>query len=121
MGKVCHQCMRRGIPANTESLFDLEIDKTLRRKRKELRKMVGNRNDLIGDEEEANPLVAPPMDSTATIPPHSTKPMTEQDHEIDCIIDELTRSDNEEEDVPLNLLKRLMRYKMSARRTTRHN
>ncbi|KAH1032008.1 hypothetical protein J1N35_044182 [Gossypium stocksii] len=75
----------------------------------------------LEDEEEENPSVAPPVDSTATIPPPSTKPMTEQDREVDWIIDELTRFDNEEEDVPLNLLKMLMRYKMSARKTTCHN
>ncbi|KAH1047469.1 hypothetical protein J1N35_038253 [Gossypium stocksii] len=66
------------------------------------------------DEEEANPSVVPLVDSTATIPPPSTELMTELDHEVDQIINELTRFDNEEEDVPLNLLKRPMRNKMST-------
>jgi len=73
------------------------------------------------NEEEANPLIAPPVDNTTTVPPLSTELMTEQDHEIDRIIYELTRFDDEEEDVPLNLLKRSMRYKMSAQKTTQCN
>ncbi|KAK5785013.1 hypothetical protein PVK06_039555 [Gossypium arboreum] len=37
--------MRRGISTHKEDLFDLEIDKSLRRMEKELRNMARNRND----------------------------------------------------------------------------
>ncbi|KAK5825867.1 hypothetical protein PVK06_020742 [Gossypium arboreum] len=51
--------------------------------------------------EEATPTLAPPMDSTAVVPPTSTVAMTKQDREINCIIDEITKSENKEEDVTL--------------------
>lgn len=73
------------------------------------------------EEEEANPNHVPLVDSLAAIPSPSTKPMTEQDREINWIIDDLTRFDNEEEKVPLNSLKRKMRYKHSAHKSTRLN
>ncbi|PPS12396.1 hypothetical protein GOBAR_AA08247 [Gossypium barbadense] len=47
------------------------------------------------DEEEANPSIAPPVDNTVAIPPPSTRPMTEQNREINRVIDELTKFDNE--------------------------
>ncbi|KAK5842710.1 hypothetical protein PVK06_005095 [Gossypium arboreum] len=59
------------------------------------------------DKEEANPSVAPPIDITVAVPPPSTVPMTEQDREINWIIDELTRFHNKEEDVLLNLHKKV--------------
>ncbi|KAK5785004.1 hypothetical protein PVK06_039545 [Gossypium arboreum] len=164
--------MRRGIPVNKEYPFDLKIERTLRRRQKELQNMARNGNDPSfncnlngqganphvwegvgdakpvktnpaneenapkaleeepektkfvsiktnhGDKEEANPSVAPLVDSTAAIPPLSTELMTEHDRKINQIINELTKFDNENEDVPLNLLKRQMRYKISARKTT---
>ncbi|KAH1091349.1 hypothetical protein J1N35_018606, partial [Gossypium stocksii] len=58
------------------------------------------------------------MDNITAVPPLSTKTMTEHDREIYNIINEITRFDNEEEDVPLSLLKMSMHYKMSARKTT---
>ncbi|PPE01341.1 hypothetical protein GOBAR_DD01667 [Gossypium barbadense] len=54
---------------------------------------------------EATSTPAPPKDSTATVPPTSTEAMTKQDRKIDRIIDEITKSDNEEEDMPLQSLK----------------
>ncbi|KAH1091490.1 hypothetical protein J1N35_018747 [Gossypium stocksii] len=73
------------------------------------------------DEEEANLSISPLMDSTVAIPPPSIEPMIEHDYEINRIINEHTRFDNEEGDVPLNLLKRLMYYKVSAQKTTLRN
>ncbi|KAH1072905.1 hypothetical protein J1N35_025233, partial [Gossypium stocksii] len=43
------------------------------------------------EEEEANPSVAPPVDSTTAVPPLSTELMTEQYREINRIINEITR------------------------------
>ncbi|KAH1039896.1 hypothetical protein J1N35_041639 [Gossypium stocksii] len=58
------------------------------------------------DGEEANPTFIPPMDATTPIQPQSTTPMTQQDHEIDKLIDDLTKLDDEEDKVPINMLKR---------------
>ncbi|KAH1106681.1 hypothetical protein J1N35_010449 [Gossypium stocksii] len=51
--------------------------------------------------EEATPTSTPVNDSTIAVLPTSTEVMTKQDRKINCIIDEITKSDNEEEDVPL--------------------
>lgn len=72
-------------------------------------------------EEEANPTSAPLVDSTVAIPPPSTEQMTEQDHEINRTINDLTKSDDEEDDVPINSLKRKLCYKHAARKSTRTN
>ncbi|KAK5812024.1 hypothetical protein PVK06_027418 [Gossypium arboreum] len=70
------------------------------------------------DEEEANPTHAPPVDSIVVVPPPFTEPMTEQDREIKWIIDEITKSNDEQEDMPLQSLKRKMRYKHSVCKST---
>ncbi|KAK5825410.1 hypothetical protein PVK06_020242 [Gossypium arboreum] len=68
--------------------------------------------------EEVNPTPTPPMDSTAVVPPAFTQLMTEQDCEINQIINEITKFDDEQEDMPLQLLKRKMLYKHSACKST---
>ncbi|KAK5812845.1 hypothetical protein PVK06_028289 [Gossypium arboreum] len=68
--------------------------------------------------EEVTPTLAPLDDSITVAPPTSTEAMTEQDCKINSIIDEITKSDNEEEDVPLQSLKRKMHYKYSTRKST---
>ncbi|KAH1121397.1 hypothetical protein J1N35_004557 [Gossypium stocksii] len=49
--------------------------------------------DNEGTEKET-PTLAPPKDSTAAISSTSTEVMTEQYLKINCIIDEITKSDN---------------------------
>ncbi|KAH1056426.1 hypothetical protein J1N35_034491 [Gossypium stocksii] len=68
--------------------------------------------------EEANPTPTPLMDNTVVVPPSFTQPMTEQDHEINQIINEIIKCDYEQEDVPLQLLKRKMCYKHNTRKST---
>ncbi|KAK5840252.1 hypothetical protein PVK06_009141 [Gossypium arboreum] len=71
------------------------------------------------EEDEANPTHAPLVDNTAAIPPPFTESMTEQDHEINQIIEEITKSDDEQEDVLLQSLKMKMHYKHNTRKSTR--
>ncbi|KAK5825287.1 hypothetical protein PVK06_020101 [Gossypium arboreum] len=71
--------------------------------------------------EEANLTPIPLEDSTAGIPPTFTKPMTERDLNFNRLIDEITKSENEDVDVPLELLKRKICYKHLTRKSTRQN
>ncbi|KAH1046755.1 hypothetical protein J1N35_037539 [Gossypium stocksii] len=73
------------------------------------------------EEKEANPTPAPPIDNISVVRLPSREPMTEQDHEINQIIDEINKSSIEQEDVPLQSLKRKMCYKHNAQKSTHHN
>ncbi|KAK5833395.1 hypothetical protein PVK06_017220 [Gossypium arboreum] len=44
-----------------------------------------------------------------------------EDRKINQLIDDLTKSGDEEEEVPLNVLKRKLRYKHAARKSTHSN
>ncbi|KAH1122225.1 hypothetical protein J1N35_005385 [Gossypium stocksii] len=73
------------------------------------------------DGEEANPTSAPLMDATTPVPPQSTLPMTQQYHETNKLIDDLTKSDDEEYEVSINMLKRKQCYKHAVQKSTRPN
>ncbi|KAK5842444.1 hypothetical protein PVK06_004800 [Gossypium arboreum] len=72
-------------------------------------------------EEAAKPTLAPPADDIAAVPPPSTKQMIEKDREINRIIDDLTKFDDAEDDVPIHSLKWKTRYKHVAHKSTCSN
>ncbi|KAH1097306.1 hypothetical protein J1N35_014227 [Gossypium stocksii] len=71
--------------------------------------------------EETNPISTPTEPATAPIPPPSTALILEQDCEINKLIDDLTKSDDEEGEVPINSLKQKHRYKHATHKTTLPN
>ncbi|KAK5819676.1 hypothetical protein PVK06_024695 [Gossypium arboreum] len=73
------------------------------------------------DGEEAKSTSPPPVDATAPVPPQSTVPMIQQDREINKLIDDLTKLNDEQDKVPMNVLKRKQHYKHAARKSTRPN
>lgn len=58
------------------------------------------------DIEEANPTSTPPKDSTEVVPPMLIKIMTTIDRKLNCVINEITKSNDEDEVTPTNPLKR---------------
>ncbi|KAH1073503.1 hypothetical protein J1N35_025831 [Gossypium stocksii] len=66
------------------------------------------------DGEDVNLTSAPPVDATAPTPPRLTAPMTQSNCEINKLINDLTKSYDEEGEVPINMLKRKQRYKHAA-------
>lgn len=61
------------------------------------------------------------MDSTATVLSPSTETMSAKDREINRLIDDPTKSGDEEKDVLLNVLKQKLRYKHTACKSTHTN
>ncbi|KAH1082783.1 hypothetical protein J1N35_022544 [Gossypium stocksii] len=53
--------------------------------------------------------------------PQTTAPILKQDHEINRLIDDLTKLDDDDEKVSINLLKQKQRYKYAARKSTLSN
>ncbi|KAH1039175.1 hypothetical protein J1N35_040918 [Gossypium stocksii] len=78
-------------PATTE--------KEAKEPEEEIEKMESN-STTIDCEEEANLTLTLPVDNNVAVSPPFTKPMTKHDGEINQIIDEITKSDDEQEDVP---------------------
>ncbi|KAK5845421.1 hypothetical protein PVK06_001605 [Gossypium arboreum] len=77
-----------------------------------------------GEKEEQNETTltpTPQKDSTEAVPHPPTKSMFEQDREIHRIIEEITKSDKEEEEPPIQSLKRKLRYKCIAGKSTSKN
>ncbi|KAH1106941.1 hypothetical protein J1N35_010709 [Gossypium stocksii] len=77
------------------------IDHTITKKETKEPKKETEKMELVNiatsgeKEEKANPKPAPPVDSTIVVPPPFIEPRTEQYHEINWIIDEITKPNDE--------------------------
>ncbi|KAH1046493.1 hypothetical protein J1N35_037277 [Gossypium stocksii] len=68
------------------------------------------------EREEVNHILAPTEPATT---PQSTTSISKQDREINQLVDDLTKlDDNDEEKVPINMLKRKQHYKCATRKAT---
>ncbi|KAK5770913.1 hypothetical protein PVK06_047070 [Gossypium arboreum] len=68
------------------------------------------------EEKETNKIYAPTEPATTLIPSPLTTPVSKQDSEINKLIDDLTKSNDEKNEVLINYLKRKQRYKHAARK-----
>ncbi|KAH1121553.1 hypothetical protein J1N35_004713 [Gossypium stocksii] len=59
----------------------------------------------IESDNEGDEMNQPSTPTEAATAPQLIVPISKQDHEINQLIDDLTKSDDEDEEVPINLLK----------------
>ncbi|KAH1098004.1 hypothetical protein J1N35_014925 [Gossypium stocksii] len=79
-------------------------------------KMESMNIDSDQERKEVNHVPTPTKPTTA---PKSTTPISKQDRKINQLIDNLTKlDDNDEEEVPINMLKRKQHYKCAAQKST---
>ncbi|KAH1096971.1 hypothetical protein J1N35_013892 [Gossypium stocksii] len=71
--------------------------------------------------EEINLIFAPTKPVTTPVPPPSIAPISKQDSEINKLINDLTKSDHEEDKVLINSLKSKQHYKDATLKTTCSN
>ncbi|KAH1031189.1 hypothetical protein J1N35_043363 [Gossypium stocksii] len=96
-----------------------EKDQTRPEVREEKTQSVNIESDQ--EEDETNQISTPTEPATTPIPPPSTTLVSKQDSEINKLIDDLTKSDDEEDEVLINYSQRKQRYKHTACKTIRPN